>query len=42
MTDYTLVSADAVWGIGQLLIFFAVGFAVGTKIKLIRKIEEMM
>jgi hypothetical protein len=42
MVDYSLTSADAWWAMSQCVMAFGLGFIIGMKLKLVRKIEEMM
>lgn len=40
--DFDFTTADLTWAYGFCLLNFALGFGLGTKIKLVRKIEEAM
>jgi hypothetical protein len=40
--DYSLTTPDAIWAFGVCVLAFGLGFGLGTKIKLVRKIEETM
>jgi len=42
MIDYSITTADAWWAMSQCLLAFGFGFIIGTKLKLVRKIEEMV
>jgi len=42
MVDYSLTSAEMWWAFSQCLVAFGFGFIIGTKLKLVRKIEEMV
>lgn len=42
MIDYSMTSADAWWAYSQCLLAFGFGWIIGMKIKLVRKIEEMV
>jgi hypothetical protein len=42
MIDYTITTAEAIWAFGSCILAFACGFGLGTKIKLVRRIEETM
>lgn len=42
MVDYSLTSADAWWAISQCVMAWGLGWILGMKIKLVRKIEEMV
>lgn len=42
MVDYSLTTADAWWAISQCVMAWGLGWILGMKIKLVRKIEEMV
>ncbi len=42
MVDYSLTDSEMWWAMSQCVMAFGFGFILGMKLKLVRKIEEMM